>query len=59
MAMSYRQIETSREVRQWIKLIGQGVVTAAGMTALYLSNPSFKTQIDGLSNQLKERFTKK
>ena len=59
MAMNYRQIETSREIRQWAKMLGQAAITATGMTALYFTNSDFKHGIDTMGQNLKYKINQK
>lgn len=51
--MNYRQIETSREIRQWIKLGVQTISVSLGCFIAYHTNPDFKRATDRTSESIK------
>lgn len=59
MAMSYKQIETSREIRQWIKLLVSAGAVGVSMSINYATNPEFKKFVDGLGLGLKFKISQK
>lgn len=53
--MTYKQIETGREIRLWI---GQIIIPAAGVTAMILNNPDVKKSASEKLKTLKQQFRK-
>ena len=51
--MNYRQIETSREIRQWIKIGLQAVGVTASCLIAYYTNPDFKNATDRAGENFK------
>lgn len=53
--MTYKQIETSREIRQWIGLAASAVLAA---TAFYKAHPDAKIKVKRFGNNLKNKAVK-
>ena len=57
--MTYRQIETSRELRLWI---GQVIIPVATAATIILANPETRQKaigkMESLTNSVKSRFKK-
>lgn len=51
--MNYRQIETSREIRQWIKIGLQAIGVGASCLIAYNTNPDFKRTTDRTGENIK------
>ena len=51
--MNYRQIETSREIRQWIKIGLQAVGVFASCLIAYNTSPDFKRTTDRTGENIK------
>lgn len=51
--MNYRQIETSREIRQWIKIGLQAIGVCASCLIAYNTNPDFKRATDHTGENVK------
>lgn len=51
--MNYRQIETSREIRQWIKIGLQAIGVGASCLIAYNTNPDFKRTMDRTGENIK------
>ena len=50
--MTYKQIETSREIRQWIGLAASSVLAATAFDKAY---PDVKIKAKGFGNNLKNK----
>lgn len=57
--MNYRQIETSREIRQWIKLGVQAISVGTGCLIAYHTSPDFKRTMDRTGENIKFWFNRK
>lgn len=44
--MNYRQIETSREIRQWIKIGLQAIGVGASCVIAYNTNPDVRNSVN-------------
>lgn len=53
--MTYKQIETSREIRQWIGLAISGVTAAVALDKIY---PEFKAECGKFARGQKNKITK-
>lgn len=57
--MNYRQIETSREIRQWIKIGLQAIGVGAGCFIAYNTSPDVKRTMDRTGENIKFWFNRK
>lgn len=51
--MNYRQIETSREIRQWIKIGLQAIGVGASCVIAYNTNPDIKRSVNRANEDVK------
>lgn len=51
--MNYRQIETSREIRQWIKIGLQAIGVGASCLIAYNTNPDIKRSVNRANEDVK------
>lgn len=54
--MTYRQRETSREIRLWI---GQVIVPGAILASTLLANPEIRNKVSSKAKSIKESVTKR
>ncbi len=51
--MNYRQIETSREIRQWIKIGLQAIGVGASCVVAYNTNPDVRSSVNRAGENFK------
>ncbi len=57
--MNYRQIETSREIRQWIKIGLQVIGVGASCVIAYNTNPDVRSSVNRVGENFKFWFNRK
>ena len=57
--MNYRQIETSREIRQWIKIGLQAIGVGASCLIAYNTNPDVRSSVKRSGEDFKFWFNRK
>ncbi len=57
--MNYRQIETSREIRQWIKIGLQAIGVGASCLIAYNTNPDVRSSVNRAGENFKFWFNRK
>lgn len=57
--MNYRQIETSREIRQWIKIGLQAIGVGASCLIAYNTSTDFKHSVNRANEDVKFWVSKK